>query len=87
MVCTMLILKKQICGMYRALCFPLLLLKIQQKALKCSFTAWLLHFLVVKHEENWLQFYTLKVTSIISVIISSVVFNIKDVQQSSSCII
>lgn len=73
--------------MYRALCFSLLLLKIQQKALKYIFTAWSLHFLVVKHEENWLQFSTLKVTGIISVIISSVVFNIKAVQQISSCII
>lgn len=83
MVCTMLILKKQICGMYRALCFVLLLLKIQQKDLKCIFTARSLLILVVKHEENWLWFYTLKVTGIISVIISSVVFNIKDVQQIS----
>lgn len=87
MVCTMLILKKQICGMYRALCFPLLLLKIQQKALRYIFTAWSLHFLVVKHEGNWLQFYALKDTGIISVIISSIVFNIKDVQQISLCII
>lgn len=69
--------------MYRALCSLLLLLKIQQKALKCVFTALSLHFLAVKHEINWLQFYTLKVTGIISVIISSVVFNIKDVQQIS----
>lgn len=83
MVCTMLILKKQICGMYRALCFAFLLLKIQQNDLKCIFTARSLHFLVVKHEENWLRLYTLKVTGIISVIISSVVFNIKDVQQIS----
>lgn len=52
MVCTMLILKKQICGMYRALCFALLLLKIQQKYLKCIFTAWSLHFLVVKCEKK-----------------------------------
>lgn len=87
MVCTMLILKKQICGMYRPLRFPLSLLKIQQKASKYVFTAWLLHFLVVKHKENWPQFYILKVTGIISVIISSVAFNIKDVQQFSLCII
>lgn len=52
MVCTMLILKKQICGMYRALCFALLQLKIQQKYLKCIFTAWSLHFLVVKCEKK-----------------------------------
>ena len=83
MVCTMFILKKQICGMYRALCFVVLLLKIQQKDLKCIFTAWSSYFLVVKHEENWLRFYILKVTCIISVIISSLLFNIKDVQQIS----
>lgn len=52
-----------------------------------DFCSLIVHFLVVKPEENWLQFYTLKVTGIISVIISSVVFNIKDVQQISSCII
>lgn len=80
MVCTMLILKKQICGMYRALCFALLLLKTRQKYLKCIFTAWSSHFLVVKCEENWLQFYTFKVSSNIAMIISAVVFNIKDVQ-------
>lgn len=82
MVCTMLILKKQICGMYRTLCLALLLLKIQQKDLKCIFTSRSFH-LVIKHEENLLLFYTLEVTGMISVIISSVVFNIKDVQQIS----
>lgn len=73
--------------MYRALCFALLLLKIQQKDLKSIFIAWSVHFLVVKQEENWLRFYTLKVTGIVFIVISSVVFNMKDVQHRSRSVL